>query len=602
MISLSKVALIVGLMAAPLLGAAQSSVLVWQDEFEGTGLPDNTKWGYDVGGDGWGNNELQYYTGSDTNNARLHDGKLIIEAHKESYLGKDYTSARLVTRNKGDWKYGRVEVRAKVPAGTGTWPAVWMLPTDWEYGGWPASGEIDIMEYVGYDPNIVHQTVHTQAYNHLNGTEQTSSTTLATAEEEFHVYAIEWTEDKIDFFVDGVLRFTFENEGTWQKWPFDKRFHLLLNVAIGGNWGGVQGVDDSIFPVQMEVDYVRVYQEPGELQITGETYIQPYAEQVEYSISNVIEGDFEWSVPADAEIVSGQGTNTIAVNWGNTEGDVAVELTVNNETYNYSMPVHLLTVPVGEDYVMDHFDDQSIENISYSNNDDNSFTFSEANSELKVSYQIADPGLWPKFIVDFENPIDLSSHQSMQVRLKTFNYSGSVRMRVDLMDKQGRQTNANPVFEIEPTSDGQYHDYHYNFAGNWAAGAPNFGESVNREMIQKAVIYLNYGFHGVDNASDSLWIDFIKMNSEPLAFGELSQDMKITVSPNPATSYFTIPQTAKGIDKIRILDMTGRVVKQTYYTTNRVTIGELPQGVYMVLLFNDSDILKYRTKLIKTNE
>lgn len=597
---LFRIHLIAVLLVAPLLGATQSTVLVWQDEFNYTGLPDSDKWGYDVGGDGWGNNELQFYTEADTNNARVENGKLIIEAHKESFSGNEYTSARLITKNKGDWKYGRFEIKAKVPAGTGTWPAVWMLPTDWEYGGWPSSGEIDIMEYVGYDPNVIHQTVHTQAYNHLNGTEQSQATNLATAEEEFHVYAIEWSQDKIDFFVDDELRFTFENEGTWQKWPFDKRFHLLLNVAIGGNWGGIQGVDDSIFPVQMEVDYVRVYQQIDEYQINGEDYIQPFAEQVEYSITNVVDAEFEWSVPEDAEIVAGQGTHAISVNWGDTEGMVALELTANGETYNYELPVRLLTVPDGDEHILDDFDDGITENITNPNSEEIEFSFSESDNELQVSYYNTDPDLWPKFIIDFERPVDLSNHQSMQVRLKTFNKSGSVNMRVDLMDQQGLQTNTTPVFTIEPNSDGQYHNYNYNFEGNWAAGAPNFGETVNKERIRKAVIYLNYGFYGVDNASDSLWIDFLKMTTEPYAVSELRQTQKVKVIPNPVRTHFYLGDAQTEPVNITIYSAAGRPVKRVNQVSvnQRINVADLPQGIYVMKVTDKHGVPKYHAKLI----
>ncbi|MCF8308153.1 MAG: family 16 glycosylhydrolase [Bacteroidales bacterium] len=597
---LFRIHLIAVLLVAPLLGVTQSTVLVWQDEFNYTGLPDSEKWGYDVGGDGWGNNELQFYTEADTNNARVQNGKLIIEAHKENYSGNQYTSTRLITKNKGDWKYGRFEIKAKVPAGTGTWPAIWMLPTDWEYGGWPSSGEIDIMEYVGYEPNVIHQTVHTQAYNHLNGTEQSNASNVETAEEEFHLYAIEWTPDKIDFFVDGRLRFTFENEGTWQKWPFDKRFHLLLNVAIGGNWGGVQGVDDSIFPVQMEVDYVRVYKQIDEFQISGDEYIQPYAEHVEYSVSNVVDAEFDWSVPEDAGIVSGQGTNAISVNWGDSEGSIALELTVNEETYHYELPVKLLTVPEGAEHVLEHFDDGNIENISNPNSEEVSFSFSETASELKISYHNTDPDLWPKFIIDFERPIDLSNHQSMEARLKTFNKSGSVNMRIDLIDQQGRQTNKSPVFTIEPYSDGKYHDYHFNFAGNWAAGAPNFGETVNKERIRKAVIYLNYGSNGVDNASDSLWIDVLKMNAEPEAVSELRQTRKIKVIPNPAETYFYLDINQIESINIVIFSATGQTVKRVNqaYTAQKIDVSGLPQGLYLLKISDKKGLPKYHAKLI----
>jgi|AntRauTorcE11898_2_1112593.scaffolds.fasta_scaffold00181_16 beta-glucanase (GH16 family) len=595
-----RVALVAGLMAVSFTGTAQSGVLVWQDEFDGNGLPDDEKWGYDIGGNGWGNNELQYYTEADTNNARVEDGKLIIEAHKETYSGNDYTSARLITKNKGDWKYGRIEVRAKVPAGRGTWPAVWMLPTDWEYGGWPSSGEIDIMEYVGYQPNVIHQSVHTQTYNHQSGTEITKSSNVETAEEEFHLYAIEWKENKIDFFVDGRLRLTFENEGTWQKWPFDKRFHLLLNVAIGGDWGGAQGVDDSIFPVQMEVDYVRVYQQADDFQIAGSDHIQPHAEQMEYSISNVVDGEFEWSVPADAEIVSGQGTNSISVNWGDTEGDVELQLTVNEETYNYELPVKLLIVPEGAEHVLDHFDDGNIENISNPNSEEIAFAFSEADSELKISYQNTNPDLWPKFIIDFERPVDLSQHQNMQVRLKTFNKSSSVNLRIDLMDQQGLQTNNTPVFTISPQSDGQYHVYHFDFTGNWAAGAPNYGETVNKKMIRKAVIYLNYGSNGIANASDSLWIDFLKMNAEPQAVSELRQTRKIRVVPNPVKTYFYLDINQSESINIVIFSATGKPVKRVYHATanQKIDVSGLQQGIYFLKISDKNGSPRYHAKLI----
>ena len=237
--------------------------LVWSDEFDYTGLPDSRKWSYDTDGNanGWGNNELQYYTNARLKNAEVKDGALYINAIKEDFEGKKYTSARLVTRTKGDWLYGKVEVRAKLPNGTGMWPAIWMLPTDWAYGSWPASGEIDIMENVGYDPYKIVASAHTQSYNHVLGTQKGATINISDCYTEFHSYILEWDASEYRIYVDSSLYFTFKNEGSGFKvWPFDKRFHLLLNVAVGGNWGGQKGVDDSIFPRSMIVDYVRVYQ------------------------------------------------------------------------------------------------------------------------------------------------------------------------------------------------------------------------------------------------------------------------------------------------------------------------------------------------------
>jgi beta-glucanase (GH16 family) len=235
------------------------TIPTWSDEFEYTGAPDALKWGYDLGGSGWGNNELQYYTNS-TANAKVENGKLVITAIKESMGGMNYSSARVVSRNKGDFLYGRVEARAKLPSGKGTWPAIWMLPTDWSYGSWPKSGEIDIMEHVGYDLNKVHFSVHTESYNHSIGTQRSANQVIPTATTEFHKYRVDWTPYAVRGYFDDQLVFTFTNEGKGAAtWPFDKRFHLLLNLAVGGNWGGAQGVDDTIFPKSMEIDYVRVY-------------------------------------------------------------------------------------------------------------------------------------------------------------------------------------------------------------------------------------------------------------------------------------------------------------------------------------------------------
>lgn len=235
---------------------------VWGDEFNYTGTPDTTRWSYDLGNaSGWGNNELQFYT-NEPRNVRVENGSLIIEAHREAHQGHPYTSSRIVSKHKGDWLYGRVEVRARLPHGKGTWPAIWMLSTDWRYGGWPESGEIDIMEHVGYDPGVIHGTAHSLAYNHVKGTQREGKITIGDAQEAFHIYAIEWDADKIDFFVDNnryhhVAR---KPDDDFAKWPFDQPFHLLMNLAVGGNWGGKEGVDETIWPQRLEVDYVRVYQ------------------------------------------------------------------------------------------------------------------------------------------------------------------------------------------------------------------------------------------------------------------------------------------------------------------------------------------------------
>ena len=235
--------------------------LVWSDEFDGDKL-DTTKWNYEIGNGagGWGNNELQYYTSSEKN-CFIENGVLNIKAIKETKNSSAYTSSRITTARKADFKYGRFEAKMIVPSGRGIWPAFWMMPTNSVYGGWPNSGEIDIMEHVGYDANRIYCTVHNEAGNGMNGQQKGSSKVFNTIYTEYHVYAVEWFPDALKFYVDDTLVFTYSpSTRTQANWPYDQEFFMILNVAVGGNWGGARGVDDSIFPQTMKIDYVRVYQ------------------------------------------------------------------------------------------------------------------------------------------------------------------------------------------------------------------------------------------------------------------------------------------------------------------------------------------------------
>ena len=237
--------------------------LVWSDEFEYSGLPDSSKWDYDTEGNdaGWGNNESQFYTTKRIENAQVENGILNITARLEDYNNRKYTSARLIT--KADWQYGRFETRAKLPAGRGTWSAIWMMPGGWTFndGNWPDIGEFDIMEHVGHDAGMIHASAHSKDYQWQKGTQQTDTLRIDDATETFHTYIWEWTPDIVRAYVDDQLYFEYENEGLGEtKWPYDKPFYLILNVAVGGAWGSLQGIDNDAFPQTMEVDYVRVYQ------------------------------------------------------------------------------------------------------------------------------------------------------------------------------------------------------------------------------------------------------------------------------------------------------------------------------------------------------
>jgi beta-glucanase (GH16 family) len=248
---------VAGFAADPAPAAKPDWTLVWSDEFDRAGAPDPAKWGYERGF--VRNRERQYYTVDRRENARIEDGRLVIEARKEAYDKADITSASLTTRGTTNWTYGRFEVRAKVPAGRGTWPAIWMLGVK---GGWPRCGEIDIMEHVGHVTNRIHANLHTAAFNHTKGTGRGSSIVIADATAAFHVYAAEWYPDRIDVFVDDRKYLTVRKEpGHGEaEWPFDQPHYLILNLAIGGAWGGQKGVDEAMFPLRFEIDYVRVYQ------------------------------------------------------------------------------------------------------------------------------------------------------------------------------------------------------------------------------------------------------------------------------------------------------------------------------------------------------
>lgn len=238
--------------------------LVWNDEFEYSGLPDESKWGYAVGGHGWGNNELQYYSQARTENVEAKDGVLSITARKEAIEGMDYSSTRLISRGKGDFLYGRLEIRAKLPDGRGTWPAIWMMPSDWSYGNggvWPDIGEIDIMEHVGHNRGVIHASAHSKDYQWKIGTQQTGVITIPDASEAFHTYTLEWSTEVMRAYVDDEMYFEYYNEGLGiDKWPYNKPFYLILNVAVGGAWGGEKGIDEKAFPQAMEIDFVRYYQ------------------------------------------------------------------------------------------------------------------------------------------------------------------------------------------------------------------------------------------------------------------------------------------------------------------------------------------------------
>ena len=238
-------------------------VKVWADEFDKPGLPNPANWTYERGM--VRNHEAQYYTTNRLENARVENGLLVIEARREDWASRRgtaaYTSASLTTRDRHAWSSGRIEARAKIPSARGTWPAIWMLGTNIASAGWPACGEIDILEAVGHEKDTVFGTLHTGRYNHLKGTARGGKALVRNLVNDFHLFAVEWFADRIDFYCDTKKYFSVAKnagDGT-AEWPFDAPHYLILNLAVGGSWGGQKGIDEAAFPQKFLIDYVRVY-------------------------------------------------------------------------------------------------------------------------------------------------------------------------------------------------------------------------------------------------------------------------------------------------------------------------------------------------------
>lgn len=556
-------------------GQGDCESLVWVDEFETDGAPNAEKWGYDTGGGGWGNNELQTYTNTRTN-SWIENGKLYIKAKKTD---NSWTSARLVTKGKGDWLYGRIEVKAKLPSGKGTWPAIWMLPTDWAYGGWPASGEIDIMEHVGYDPGVVHGTVHTEAYNHSIGTQVGQSIQVPDAMSNFHVYAIEWAPESIKWYLDDQLYFTFNNQNkTFAEWPFDKRFHLLLNIAIGGNWGGAQGVDPNLTEAVMEVDYVRVYSNKLPQPVIQGSNLNSLNDQVTYSVNEVSGAQYTWHLPDGVNLLSGEETSSITVQWNDAPGDIQVEVsTPCDAVISNVFHVDYLIQPGADRWdVLPANEEQQL--LWQANpGDGNSLNLSETNDALVVDFEVASPSRNPNFFYDFDGLIDVTSINELAFDLKVDPENPPSNLRFDLVDVNGNVELVN-LFQMNSFDPDDSFHFHYHHFSSKADG------SFMLDKIAQIRVYVNFGIFGKAGSGRFVIQNMRFQKATSTAVGYLADLSHFKVYPNPAHRLINI-ELDEGVRTVELFSMSGQLliskagIKKRNY---QLSLDGLQSGLYLL--------------------
>ncbi|WP_205503746.1 family 16 glycosylhydrolase [Rufibacter psychrotolerans] len=484
--------------------------LVWSDEFEGEGAIDPTWWNFDLGnGDnGWGNRELQTYTNK-LDNVRRSGGNLVIEAKKQNGT---WTSARVKTQGKFKFTYGRVEFRAKLAPGVGTWPALWMLGEKITTLGWPASGEIDVMEYIDRKPGVVQCALHTPS-SHGN-TQHVGVTPVPDATTAFHVYAAEWTQNEIKFFVDNTLYYTYapavKNPSTW---PFHDDFFLIMNIAVGGNMGSEptletgglkNGIDPNLTSTRMEVDYVRVYQQFKSLTLTGPSVVKPSAQNLTFKASRLANATYTWTLPTGATLVSGQNSPEVVVNWGTKSGQVKVQMQHNGQTYTQTLDVKTKLVPSGNSFLIEGFTPFPDTRLTPSGG---TFEMSQHQDALRLRYNITAPANLPQVVYALESPLDMTGYPVLAAAVKTQNKSRTVALRLDLMDAAGRVTGGNQVFNLSPLiDDGEFYTYYFNYQPQFGTG----NGQVDQTTIEKIRLLVNYGLLG-SPGQDSVWLDDLRV-------------------------------------------------------------------------------------------
>jgi len=555
--------LILVLVTITLQAFPQKYVLVWSDEFNTPGLPDSTKWSYEEGM--LRNNELQYYTSKRLENARIEDSVLILEARKENFEGSDYTSASIRSKNTGDWKYGKFEIRAKVPAGKGTWPALWMLPTNNEYGEWPKSGEIDIMEYIGVEPQNIFYTTHFQGTG-SSGHESSGSgatNSIQNPWEQFIKFTLIWTPEKMEWYANDIKYHTYAKPADdYRVWPFDKEFYLILNLAYGGNWGGYAGVDDSKLPHKFLIDYVRVYQ------------LQDTTGSFSLSIEPVQGGSVEISPQLDVYPEGTEVTLTAIPNENNAF--IRWQYLSGANPYTFIINKNTTITPVFNNI------NEVLSNNSF-DNDWKPWTFYVENSQNSTYTAEVNNG---KFVIDITKSPGVDWQLGFQ--------------ELEIPMKKGKYSLSFDVFADEPNS----------LLITISKNYPDWGAIVSKQVsvstsdknyvvpIEMPVDDENTRLYfGIGNFTGKFTIDNISLLRINDSATNVKQDddlnNKWLIYPNPATNNLKIIYSGIGQDilrDIRIYSVDGELVQsiRTQSGTTNINLTGIIPGIY-ILSINDSN-------------
>jgi beta-glucanase (GH16 family) len=585
------------LFLSPVKIKAQCTQLIWADEFNVDGPPNPANWVYEVGNLGL-NNELQHYTNRPENSI-VQGGVLKIKAIKENYLGSSYTSARIISKGKYDFKYGRVEARAKLPAGVGTWPAIWMLGNNIDQVSWPACGEIDIMEHVGKNLNRIYGTLHYPGRS--GGNANGNSTIINDATTQFHVYALDWTASAIKIYVDGILYHTVPNSNSI---PFNHNFFFLLNVAMGGDFGGPI-VDPAFTSASMEIDYIRVYN--NGYSISGPTNTLANQTNI-YTIENIQGVTYNWTVPAGATIVSGNGTNSITVNWGNTAGNVSVGITsINNctsgnQTSTYLLPVKILqTSEIYEDY-------QLIHNISF-NNATGTYTPYTPNPNTSGMNNSSNVGKYDRnggqlydnisFVTSINNVADFKAG-TKQFAMDVYTSAPIGTQITWQLENSAKATGGN-----YPTGRNSFYTATIEQTNTWHTLIFNYNSSPDSNTLDSEVDRFIFLCNPNSNTNNIYYFDNIKSlstNNLAVANFDLGASYAIKITPNPANQFFSVNFPYEiGVKEIVINDASGRIVLQKNLNGNEdkltIDISNIPTGIYLLSLKSDKNI--WTNKMIK---